>query len=355
MQVIRTLIALSVALTIPSTSAYAADLTGAKCKKAGQVRTLIDSKYKCIKEGKKLTWRKIIVPTQLAYATLSKEEAEVYNLIDQQISQLNSQLNLGIAPKITYITDAPTNARGKEIETAAKTAAKILNGFKSQMPDFEIYAWDNLDWVKEKLKVTCPSLGEQTTKNSGGAVGCGKMFADNLNGWMNTMGPTHASWYESAHETFHIAQYNWAIDINKPTESRFYENSTAWYREGSASVFGGMIASLLSNGSRNYGSTTAFEGSPYKYLVCKDPWNTWNISNKTEGFGVFKDCEYGAGRRIIDLLVAKHGGVAGLLNFYAELGKGANFETAFEKSHGLTLKAFFTEAEAYLDASGWKK
>ena len=85
MQVIRTLIALSVALTFPSTSAYAADLTGAKCKKAGQVRTLIHSKYKCIKEGKKLTWRKIIVPTQLAYATLSKEEAEVYNLIDQQI------------------------------------------------------------------------------------------------------------------------------------------------------------------------------------------------------------------------------------------------------------------------------
>ena len=61
------------------------------------------------------------------------------------------------------------------------------------------------------------------------------------------------------------------------------------------------------------------------------------------------------GRRMMDLLVAKHGGISAVLNLYEELGKGSNFETAFEKAHGVTLKAFFTEAEAYLDASGWKK
>jgi hypothetical protein len=355
MHAIRTAITLSLALTFPTTGAFAADLTGSKCKTVNQTKIILGKEYKCVKQAGKKTWRQLIVPTQVAYSNLSKEEAEVYNLLDKQIAQLNSQLNAGVAPKINFITDNSNNSRGKEIEVASKTASKILNGFKNQMPDFDIYAWESLDWVKGKLNATCPSLADQTTKNSGGAVGCGKMFADNLNGWMNIMGPPHASWYESAHETFHIAQYNWAFDVNRPTESRFYENSTAWYREGSASVFGGMVASLLSNGSRNYGSTTAFEGSPYKYLVCKDPWNTWKISNKTEGFGVFKDCEYGAGRRIMDLLVAKHGGVAALLNFYAELGKGANFETAFEKAHGINLKDFFTEAEAYLDGLGWKK
>ena len=351
---LRTIL-LTFALLAVSAPAFAVDLTGTKCKKSGQVKVIFDAEYKCVKQGKKKTWRQLIVPTQIPYSTLNKEEAAVYTLLDQQVQQLKNQLSSGTPPKITYLTDNNKNPKNKEIEDASRTAAKILNGFKNQMPDYEIYAWEDLAWVKGKLQPICPNLAEQTTKDSGGAVGCGKMFADNLKGWMNVQGPGHASWFESAHETFHIAQYNWALDVNNPTNSRFYENSTAWYREGSASVFGGMIASLMSSGSRNYGSTVGFEGSPYKYSECKTAWETWKVSNKTEGFGVFNGCEYGLGRRLMDLLVAKHGGVAAMLSFYEEVGKGSNFETAFEKAHGLTLKAFFTEAEAYMDALGWKK
>ncbi|MFM8205371.1 MAG: hypothetical protein ACKN8W_03365, partial [Actinomycetales bacterium] len=105
----------------------------------------------------------------------------------------------------------------------------------------------------------------------------------------------------------------------------------------------------------DYGTAVTFEKSPYKYSECKEAWNAWQVTNEPGGKGFFNNCEYGLGRRMMDLLVAKHGGISGMLNLYSEVGKGANFETAFEKAHGLTLKAFFTESEAYLDSLGWKK
>ena len=348
----RRAILLTFALLAVSAPAFAIDLTGTKCKKSGQVKVIFDAEYKCVKQGKKKTWRQLIVPTQMAYANLSKAESEVFTLLDSQVAQIKSQISKIPAPKIEVISDKPDHPRIPPNVLAAQVSTQFLNSYENLMPVFKIYAWDNVEWFKAKISPVCSILAQNTTKDSGAGIGCYKEFHTNLNGWNNFRAPLHGSWFESAHESFHIAQNYWSYVGDK---SLFYDNTPAWYREGSASTFGGLVASYLSNGERNFGSTVAFEGSSYKYSECKAAWDVWIVSNKAEGFGVFNGCEYGLGRRMTDLLVAKHGGIPAMLNFFSELGKGSNFETAFEKAHGLTLKAFFTEAEAYMDALGWKK
>jgi hypothetical protein len=337
------------ALSAPIASA---NLAGSKCKKVNQTKIVGDKEYKCLKQGKKKIWRELIVPTKVAYANLSKAEAEVFTLLDSQVAQIKTRISNIAAPNIEVISDLPDHPRIPLNVLAAQVATQYLNSYSKMMPIFKIYAWDDVEWFKEKIAPVCSILAQNTTKDSGAGVGCYKEFHTNLKGWNNVRAPLHGSWFESAHETFHIAQNYWSFAGDR---SLFYDNTPAWYREGSASTFGGLVASFLSNGERNFGSTVAFEGSSYKYSECKAAWDVWLVSNKAEGFGVFNGCEYGLGRKMTDLLVAKHGGIPTMLNFFSELGKGSNFETAFEKAHGLTLKAFFTEAEAYLDALGWKK
>lgn len=343
---------LSLLLLLLPQPVNAVDLAGSKCKKAGQVKTILGSEYKCVKKGKKLTWRALIVPTQVAYSNLSKAEAEVFTLLDKQVAQFKNLIASSTAPKIEVISDKPDHPRIPPNVQAAQVSTQVLNSYKNLMPTFNIYAWDNVDWFKEKISPFCPILAQNTNKDSGAGVGCYKYFHTNLNGWNNVRAPFHGSWFESAHETFHIAQSYWSM---VETDSSFYNQSPAWYREGSASTFGGLIASYLSNGERNFGSTVAFEGSNYKYSECKAAWDVWLVSNKAEPFGVFNGCEYGLGRKMTDLLVAKYGGIQGLLNYSEELGKGSTFETAFQKAHGLTIKEFLNVSEKYFDDLGWKK
>ena len=94
---------------------------------------------------------------------------------------------------------------------------------------------------------------------AGGKVGCGKLIIVNINGWNNRVAGVDGSWFESAHETFHVAQYIAAIVNNDSNNSAWYPNFPAWYREGSASTFGGLVRSLVSKGKFNYGDSSQIE------------------------------------------------------------------------------------------------
>ena len=338
-------ILLTFALLAVSAPAFAVDLTGTKCKKTGQTKMILDAEYKCVKQGKKLAWKK------------QSSGSDIYGLLDKQIQQLAPKVSNKVTTGINLISETPTHARNNpNLEGSAKSL-QLLRTFSSTMPDYEFYTYETVGWINNKMTTACPRLANQTEAgtNVGASVGCGKLVISNLNGWNNKVGPISASWFEAGHEAFHLAQYHWALDLNNSQESKWYWGATDWYREGGASVFGAFVSSLMNNGKTDYGTAVVFERSPYKYNECKDAWNTWQISNEPGGKGTYNNCEYGLGRRMMDLLVAKHGGISGILTLYSELGKGSNFETAFEKAHDLTLKAFFTEAGAYMDAIGWKQ
>lgn len=348
---------------------------GASCNKVGKSTNYKNKKFTCIRLGKKLVWDKgISIPSnevkktesptevkpspqatpKVSYPELSRAEAGVYTELDNQISLwLNTQL-----PAYTYeinvISDNPDHPRIEPNLVAARKSAQVLNFYSPKIPQFDIYAWEKTDWIKEKLIVLCPNMIQSINPNAGAGVGCFKVFVTNLKGWHNVNSPVYGSWFESAHEMFHMGQNYWAQDLQDSQRTNSYENTPAWYREGSASTFGGMIASLLSEGKRNFGDSTKFEQSPIKFQECKAAWEYWRTSNQTQGFGFFNGCEYGLGRRMTDLLVARHGGIKAMFNFYSELAKRSDFETAFKFAHGLTTQNFFDECEIYFDQLGWK-
>lgn len=354
----RKIIALSILISFcMPTQTWAVDLTGAICKKAGQTKQLLGKEYKCVKQGKKKIWRELYIPNKQPYSSVPKEVAEVYSELDKQISTIAGQLSATVPAEVKLISEVPSNERNKPNQDASNKSLQVLRVFKNTMPAYEFYTYQTVGWINSKMEPICPQQAKQTKtdRDVGASVGCGKLVISNLNGWNNTVGQTSASWFEAGHEAFHLAQYHWALKPNNPNDSNWYWGATDWYREGGASVFGAFVGSMMSNLKSTYGDAIAFEGSPYKYNECKRAWDSWQISNEPGGKDFYNNCEYGMGRRMMDLLVAKHGGISAVLNLYEELGKGSNFETAFEKAHGLTLKAFFTEAEAYLDATGWKK
>ena len=352
---------------------------GASCSKFGKITKYKDKQFKCTRIGKKLVWDKgtsisssatktieTASPSQptsqptpqatskVAYPELSREEAAVYTELDAQISFWLKNPLPNFSAEINVLSDNPNHPRIEPNVIAARKAAQVLNSYASKIPQFDLYAWESTDWIKDKLVVLCPNMIQSINPNAGAGVGCFKVFITNLRGWNNVKAPVYGSWFESAHEMFHMGQNYWAQDLLDAQRTNSYENTPAWYREGSASTFGGMIASLLSDGERNFGDSTKIEQSPIKYRECKEAWEYWRTSNKTQGFGFFNGCEYGLGRRMTDLLVARHGGIKAMLGMYSELAARSDFESAFKTAHGLSLQSFLDQCEVYFDQLGWK-
>jgi hypothetical protein len=110
---------------------------------------------------------------------------------------------------------------------------------------------------------------------------------------------------------------------------------------------------LVSKGKFNYGDSSQIEKSPVSYNECNKAWKLWQESNNATDFADLGQCEYGLGRRMTDYLVARHGGVAGILKNYEFVAQGKTFEEAFKLAHGIALKDFFEEVKPFLATQGF--
>lgn len=256
---------------------------------------------------------------------------------------------------VKVISENPAHPRNEENRISAEISFEILRTMLPRMVSPTYYMYETAEWADKQMASTCSSLVGQNPggTRAGAQVGCGKLVIVNLNGWMNNVVGVDGSWFESAHETFHIGEFVAALVGNDPTVSLFYPYHPAWYREGSASTFGGLVRSLMSNGKYNYGELNRFEKSPVFYSECSKAWSYWQQNNNATPFGELGQCEYGLGRRMTDYLVAWHGGVAGILKNYQFVAQGKTFEDAFKLAHGLTLKDFFEEVKPFLATQGF--
>jgi hypothetical protein len=354
---------------IPVASFSAPKVTpGSTCKVLNQKVVYVNKTYTCIKSGKKLVWNKGVAvkptatptptptatPTQeVAYPGVLDIERNLYLKMDAIVKEWAPYLSALDNNKIKMISENPSHPRNEENRLSAEISLEILAKMLPRMVSPTYYMYETTEWSDKQMAATCPNLVGQASTSAGAQVGCGKLVISNLNGWMNKIAGVDGSWFESAHETFHIAEFVAALVGTDPNNSLFYPYHPSWYREGSASTFGGLVRSLMSKGKYNYGDLNRFEKSPVSYSDCNKAWTYWQQNNNATGFADLGQCEYGLGRRMTDYLVAWHGGVEAILKNYQYVAQGKTFEEAFKLAHGITLKEFFVEVKPFLANQGF--
>ena len=365
------IIGLTLVLCFPLIPAYSITppKAGSVCAKLGTTKTYQGKRFTCVKSGKKLVWNKgvaiktaapVNTPTptpspEIPYSGATEIERNLYLKMDATVKELTPFLSAQNNTKIKVISENPSHPRNEENRFGAEISLEILGNILPKMVSPTYYMYETGEWADKQMAPTCSMLvGKNPTGTRAGAqVGCGKLVIANLNGWNNRIAGIDGSWFESSHEIFHIAQYVAAIVGNDPNNSLSYPYHPAWYREGSASTFGGLIRSLMSKGKYNYGELNTFEKSPVSFSECKKAWDFWQENNNATGFSELGQCEYGLGRRMTDYLVAWHGGIAGILKSYEYVAQGKSFEEAFKLAHGKTLKDFFHEVKPFLASQGF--
>ena len=350
---------------VPITAFSAQKITpGSTCKVLKQKVVYLKKTYTCIKSGKNFAWNKGVVikpiptptPTpEVPYPGVSEIERNLYLKMDAIIKEWAPYLSALENNKVKVVSENPSHPRNEENRLSAEVSLEIIGKMLSRMVSPMYYMYETAEWADKQMASPCPRLvGQNPTGTRAGAnAGCGKVVISNLNGWMNNIAGIDGSWFESAHETFHNAQFAAAIVGNDPNNSLSYPYHPSWYREGSASTFGGLVRSLLSKGKFNYGDLNSFEKSPVSFSDCNKAWAHWQQTNNATGFSELGQCEYGLGRRMTDYLVAWHGGVAAILKNYEYVAQGKTFEEAFKLAHEITLKDFFEEVKPFLATQGF--
>ena len=354
--------------TMPAT---AATIAGTKCTKVGSTKIASNLKHTCVKSGSKLVWNKGVaikpatklsptpIPTptpEAPYSNYTEIERDVYLEMDKIVTSWSMYLSAGANKSVKVVSEDPANARNEENRISVEISVALLKDMQPRMITPDYYTYTSSAWVDKEMESECPRLvGQNRTGQFAGAqVGCGKLITANLGGWMNAVANIDGSWFEAAHETFHIAQVVSGAYGTTLENSKWYPNTPAWFREGSASTFGALVRSLMSKGRFNYGELNSFEKSPTSYAACKKAWDTWQTSNSATNQFDLGQCEYGLGRRMTDYLVAKHGGVSAILKNYELVAQNQSFDEAFKTAHGITLAAFFVEIKPFLAAQGFR-
>ena len=351
--------------------AHSASLAGTKCTKSGLTKIVSNTKFTCVKSGNKLIWNKAVAakpsianqnkptssPTpEIPYSKFTEPERKVYLAMEKIVKSWEPFLSAMDNKTVTLITENSTHLRNEPNRISVEVSTEVIKSMMPFMIKPTYYTYETAEWADQQMAKVCPNMvGRNPVGTNGGAqVGCGRLVTANLNGWNNKVAGIDGSWFEAAHETFHIAEIVSADGEGKPATNAWYPNTPAWYREGSASTFGGLIRVLMKKGKIDYSELNSFERSPTSYLECKRAWEIWQESNSATDQFELGQCEYGLGRRMTDYLVAMHGGIAGILKNYELVGQGKSFDEAFKTAHGITVKEFFEEAKPFLSAQGFR-
>lgn len=351
-------IALTSALFLSNYSANAASIAGSKCTKVGATKTISGKKYTCIKSGKNLIWNKGIAvsktPTSTTSAAVQAQlGARMANIAAVQLLAdrlwANSQ-GLKVEEPVMYAEKShPAVALNL---AGARAARQMIMSFSPMFPNFPIYMYDTQSWINEKIKDACPILVNNLI-GGGAEAGCGKLIVNSLNSYGNDPtrlknNPSYA-YLESAHETFHLAQ----AFYESTAGGGAWEKIPAWYREGSAMVFGNMVASELLKKNPDYATIAAKNGNDWRKVKCEARLEVWRNSDAAENFNSSNSCEYGLGQIMVELLVNKSNAIDKVLLVYQMVAIGNTFEEALNYAFGISKQDYFAELDQLLTSLNW--
>lgn len=366
-------------LTGTSGAAAATTKAGAVCSKAGITSVVKTSKqqtkFTCVKSGKKLVWNKGVVTKVVAKPIAVGEPISLENLDTRQVRALaykefTRELNENSAflPEITYLVGPSLNQdrvdrEKKGLNTAAAFWSDI---YKPSSVYIGYFTETDLDWVD---KAFCDGAGYC----SGGAGNWNTSISEqikldpsgNCNFAAATRGVKGQFFYQclgigsnglknrqtGAHEYTHFAQ-SYVHGFSAPN----------WWIEGSAAYFGGAIGAIdgtvlpkdmdemIHTDSYNYVRQNLIKIDPTsaKSVYAGFMFTYQNVPYVPGARYLLAHVSYYPGALATEAMVALWG-MDKVKQFMIDL-KGQDFDTTFEKSFGVSTPKFYTAVSKYVVA-----
>ena len=397
----KALAALTVLVLVSSPlQASAAVKTGATCTKAGTTSTVKGIKYTCVKSGKKLVWNKGVKVVVAATPTPTPTVTATPTPTPTPTPTVTPTATPTPTP-----TPTPTKTFNSLWEkydltkptTAAEVIKKATDNFKSytsviRNPNQEVkfYAQPGVDetlinWVKEGslyvarrfeypalpstfssiiaidktwLEATYLAAGFPANKAKGqaegfcgGAPACGSADSNLWNYSViqktNSLVNNKVGLAQTpGHEFFHAIHGILAKDARADVAGTNIPN---WYIEGPAMFVGLQTSGVL--GFADY-LTLGRPSMTDRFKYGKGTNLTSSLSEFKANDGVVDP--YAIGFAASEFLVSQVG-VEKMVNVYAALGQGKNFEAAFKQGTGIELVDFFAMFEEIRGTLGFPK
>lgn len=338
------LASLTLSLT-PSQSAQPPK-SGSVCKKAGITKTVQGVKYECIKNDKRLVWKKVKdSPKESAKAKPRYPEAiEVQKEIDKAFAtELSSQ------PKVTWYFQS--NLSSKVIEDTKlglEKAIAFFNKLGFATNDAFVFVADNEKALRALIGTAGCSLTQYNPAWGFISVNScpdGRVILAAQSYPSMKLG-TDIKDFEFQHVLAHEYAHQLQFELHGRTSAQI----PTWMIEGGAQ-FLSSVAYYSWNLNRNY------EDHLF-YITTLWRWNSWASCTRVRvqdvpRFGQYEEirCGYSKGAKAVEFLVAKYG-----FHGYREILRNSSnktFEAAFLEATGNSLESFYQELEVFLKSQGW--
>ena len=158
--------------------------------------------------------------------------------------------------------------------------------------------------------------------------------------------PIAATWYlivdrnmrSLAHEWVHVARFS-------PSSLRIARNEPIWMREGVAENLSGIAAVRATGGKLSYLEHHVISVRKFSRWTstCTSPLRSYRTKESGD-----PGCEYFAGAAAASLLLADHGGLTRLLEYYRVAEAVGDWIPAFAIVYGMTLEQFEAKADRYI-------
>ena len=348
---------LSLFLSIPLEPVNAAVKAGGTCSKVG-VKSVASSKtYTCIKSGKKLVWDKGIA---------NQKEAATNPLIT--VGDLTSSDSIIKAASDNYKNYTATIRSSQEVKVVAQTGVDqqlitwVQEGAKyvaqrfayPKLPrsfvDFLAIdsSWLLSSYLAEGYSTSYAKFRSDDFCHEAPACGGSDSNVWNFNVIKNSnllVTDKSGMAQTSGHEFFHAIQEN----LVGFTPNKTGSNVPNWFWEGPAMFVGLQTSGAL--GFVDY-STIGRDSMLQRYKYGNPVTRTSNLSEIKANDS--SSDPYAIGFAATELLVSQVG-VEKFVNVYAELGKGKNFDAAFEQATGIKLVDFYSMFEKARGSLGFPK
>jgi hypothetical protein len=143
------------------------------------------------------------------------------------------------------------------------------------------------------------------------------------------------------HEYFHLVQYHLTnLGDDAASEGDILPEGPLWFSEGTAEYLSYQV--VARNGLVQYDKIR-------KEKIASAQEYTYKLKDiETDGSKTTSESgEYVLGFLAVEYLVNNHGGEQAIINYYKEIGKGADWKTAFNKSFGISIVSFYPKFEDY--------
>jgi hypothetical protein len=348
---------LSLSISIPIIPANAAVKAGSSCSSAGKTSVVFSKTYTCIKSGKKLVWDKGIA---------NQKDTATDPLIN--LGDLTSSDSIIKAASDNFKNYTATIRSSQEVKVVAQTGVDqqlitwVQDGANYVAQRFaypkltrsfvDVIAID-VQWLQEaytKEGFSSIQVKDRVGGFNAGAPAFGGAYSNTWNYSViqknNSLVTNKSGMAQtSGHEYFHAVQENLAGFAPNSSGS----NVPNWFWEGPAMFVGLQTIGAL--GFINY-STIGRDSMMERF---KNDSLTTRTSNLSEIKANDSSSDpYAIGFAATELLVSQVG-VEKFVNVYTELGKGKNFDTAFQQATGIKLVDFYSMFEKARGSLGFPK